>query len=71
MNDKGYENSIDFKDSHLEMCIKTSDKEGLKKYLSLSNGAISFHTKENNQSQIEYFGQAVKLINKRLSRKKA
>ena len=67
MNDAGYDATITFKDSHLYTEIMYRCRpENLKNLKRACEGAVAFHTKENNTSQIKYFSEALKLINKKL-----
>ena len=66
MNDIGYLD-IPFHGSEAETSIKTArTKEQLRYRLGYEQGAVAFHTKENNPRQVEFFQSAVNLINKRL-----
>jgi len=68
VNDIGYLD-LKFKGSELETTIRTARKDGLRNLLYYSEGAVIFHTKEQNPKQIEFFQSAVNLINKRLKLK--
>lgn len=66
MNDVGYDTSLKYKGSHAEASVKTADKDQLKNLKRAYEGAVEYHTKENNQSQIEFFTEGLNLVNKRL-----
>jgi hypothetical protein len=67
MNDTGYDTSIKFNGSYTESSILyTADYDTLLNLKIACEQAFKFHTKENNQSQIRYFREALNLVNKRL-----
>lgn len=66
MNDIGYDTTLKFKCSHAETNIKTATQEQLKNLKRHYEMAIYFHTKENNQSQIEFFTEGLTLVDKRI-----
>ena len=69
MNDIGYLD-LPFKGSECETAIITADKDGLKNLLHASEGAIDYHTKEQNPKQIIFFESARDLCNLRLNLKR-
>lgn len=68
MNDVGYETAIKFEDSISYNTLKFASAETLLHLKPYYEGAIEYHTKENNISQIEYFSIGLDLLNKRLKR---
>lgn len=67
MNDIGYIDET-FEGSICENTIKTSNKDGLKNLLYACEGAVIFHTKEQNPKQVIFFQSGINLCNKRLKK---
>ena len=67
MNDAGYISET-FKGSINEANIKTAQEYQLKNMLPYYMGAIEYHKKEQNPSQVIFFQSGAELIKKRLSR---
>ena len=56
----------DYKGSIAYNSVMGASKESLLYRMGYAKGAIDFHTKEGNQSQIKFFTDELQLINKRL-----
>lgn len=68
MNDIGYDTSIKFKGDYAEINIITATQDQLKNLKRHYEMAVDYHIKENNQSQIEFFSEGLKLVNKRIKK---
>lgn len=68
MNDIGYE-KLDYKGSYAYNTVMGCTKEQLRYRRGYTQGAIDYHKKENNTSQIKFFTDELNLIDKRLKLK--
>lgn len=66
MNDIGYDTSIQYKGSCAETTAKCATQDQLKNLKRHYEMAVIYHTKENNASQISFFSEGLKLVNKRI-----
>lgn len=71
MNDEGYTQSeYNYKYSiAYNTVMSITSRENLLHRMSLCKGAIDYHIKENNTSQIKFFQDELKLIERRLKLK--